>query len=99
VTVPSWLFKTPTRSGRAWGDVASWPILTDGAALIFEEAGTPEVFFLFSDVGTKAVASFFRSRNSGSAEIVALACTALESAASGGAVEGFGGNEGCPGGN
>lgn len=96
MTVPSWLFNTPTRSGRAWGDVASWSTLTDGAALTFEEAGAPEAFFLFNDVGTKDVASFFRSRNSGSAEIVALACTALATAAS--PVEGFGGNEGCPGG-
>lgn len=67
--------------------------------MTFEELGNADAFFLFSDAGTKAVASFFRSRNSGSAEIMALVCTPLAGMVPRVPEEGFGGKEGCPGGN
>ena len=61
---------------------------TEGAALTF---GVDEAFFLFTDVGMKAVLSFLRSRSSGSAEMVAeeeIASTFVDT--------GFGGKDGCP---
>ena len=53
--------------------------------------GIAATFFLFKDVGMNAVLSFFRSRSSGSAEIVAE-----DEIASLFADPGFGGNDGCP---
>jgi hypothetical protein len=45
-----------------------------GAAFTFnEDEAFKPAFFRFTDVGTKAVASFFRSRNCGATESVASA--------------------------
>jgi len=57
-----------------WESTGSMPVLREGAALIFDDddgALVFPVFFLLTDVGTKAVASLFKSRNCGSAESVA----------------------------
>jgi len=97
---PNWSRNALTRSGlTAAGDSCNSDpsLLTNGAALTLGVAADADTFFLFRDGGTKAVASFLRSRNSGSAEIVAEALERGSGAeVDPGVVEGLGGNDGCP---
>lgn len=96
---PNWSRSALTRSGLtvAGNSCDSDPsILTDGAALTLDVAGDAETFFLFRDGGTKAIASFLRSRNSGSAVIVAEALEWSTDAEGPGVVDGLGGSDGCP---
>ena len=78
----------PSKSGRGAATSISSTVSTEGAALTF---GVAVVFFLLTDVGMNAVLSLFRSRSSGSADIVAE-----DEIASLFTVPGFGGNDGCP---
>lgn len=97
---PNWSRNALTRSGlAAAGDSrdSDPSLLTDGAALTLDVAANADAFFLFRDGGTKAIASFLRSRNSGSAEIVAEALEKRSGAeVDPEVVEGLGGNDGCP---
>lgn len=62
-----------TRSGRdGVPEIASEESAVSGAALSFG-GGTGPCFLRFKELGTNEVASFLKSRNSGSAEIVAAA--------------------------
>ena len=101
---PSWSLSVLIKSGRsvvALGPPAPFSVPepaegpTDGAALTFTE--DPAVgFFRLSAAGTKAVASFLKSRNSGSAEITADADVGPVGARglAGAAAVGMGGRDG-----
>lgn len=72
-TGPNLSFNELTRSGREAGggsEESSSPP-REGAALTLDDDIPTTGFFRLRDVGTNAVASFFRSRNCGSAETVA----------------------------
>lgn len=72
-TGPNLSFNELTRSGREAGGGSEESVSPprEGAALTLDVDVPVAGFFRLRDVGTNAVASFFRSRNCGSAEIVA----------------------------
>jgi hypothetical protein len=83
-----------TKSGGLSGPTAASPpdvpssTPTEGAALIPVDGPEGPAFFLFNEAGTKAVASFLKSRSCGAASIVADALVGplgLDAAAVGGA--------------
>ena len=89
---PSCVFSVLSKSGRGAtvGSMSS-AVSTEGAALTFFEGIEPLApgRLRFNAVGTNAVASFLKSRNSGSAATTAAAEIALVIAG-----EGLGGKEG-----
>jgi len=96
-TGPNWFFSALTRSGRECSTCsppstvgASDPI--EGAASNLEEVGGAGTFLRFTALGTKAVASFLKSRSWGAEKTVAAASSAAAVGFSGS--EGFGGSMG-----
>lgn len=73
-TGPNLSINELTRSGReaCTGSEDSDPTPREGAALTLDDAIPAAGFFRLRDVGTNAVASFFKSRNCGAAETVAV---------------------------
>ena len=96
-TGPNLSFNELTRSGReadAGSENSDIPP-REGAALTLDDGIPAAGFFRLRDVGTNAVASFFKSRNCGSAEIVAVAVLAAIPAGEAPEIdEGLGGSDG-----
>ena len=92
-TGPNLSINELTRSGRKAGsgseDSDSPP--REGAALTLDDDIPTAGFFRLRDVGTNAVASFFRSRSCGSAETVAAVVLRAEGKETD---EGLGGSDG-----